>query len=304
MENPIDDTKPQCVAPELCIGHRFEPQRRTYGTNDCILYAVAVGAQVDSPDKRFLYEGHDRFQVLPSFASTLPRMPDLLDGIARCPGIPRYNPMHLLHGEQEVVLVGGRALAPEGSVVCKPEVIGVQDKKSGALLVIEIRVEDSDSEDLLCINRISVFIRGLGGFDPERKQKPVDRLLGIAKGVDRDPDFVWRHSTTREAAALYRLVGDSNPLHIDDELARSGGLEAPPLHGLCTLGTADVAVAKLVLGGDTDRVRGVNARFTSVVTCGDKLRVDIWREPDGIFFTVHDETTNQNCLALGSLELA
>ena len=40
---------------------------------------------------------------------------------------------------------------------------------------------------------------------------------------NRDPDAVVEETTSEELAAVYRLSGDYNPLHIDPEIAALGG---------------------------------------------------------------------------------
>ncbi len=55
---------------------------------------------------------------------------------------------------------------------------------------------------------------------------------------DRAPDSVVEERIPENAALLYRLTGDWNPLHADPSFAKAFGFEQPILHGLCTFGYA------------------------------------------------------------------
>jgi len=43
----------------------------------------------------------DEFKVFPTNSTTISNGTDVLNSILSCPGIPDFNPMNLLHGEQE-----------------------------------------------------------------------------------------------------------------------------------------------------------------------------------------------------------
>ena len=60
---------------------------------------------------------------------------------------------------------------------------------------------------------------------------------------EREPDAVCDLPTRPETALIYRLSGDTNPLHADPDFARAAGFERPILHGLATFGIACHALA-------------------------------------------------------------
>ena len=101
---------------------------------------------------------------------------------------------------------------------------------------------------------------------------------------DRAPDAAIDTPTLKQAALLYRLSGDLNPLHIDPDVAAIAGFDRPILHGLCTLGIAAQAILATALAWDPARVRSLHVRFSAPVFPGETVRTDLWQEPGQIAF--------------------
>jgi acyl dehydratase len=132
----------------------------------------------------------------------------------------------------------------------------------------------------------------------------VDRSAGNFGG-DRGPKTQWAVppdgdkpafgaalDTAPHQAALFRLSGDKNPLHIDPEFALQAGFDRPILHGLCSFGVACRAVLNRLCGCDPSRLKSFGARFVHVVHPGDTLTTEGWRShsPDTYLW----RTTNQD----------
>jgi acyl dehydratase len=67
-----------------------------------------------------------------------------------------------------------------------------------------------------------------------------------------------------------------HPLHVDPEIAAAAGFERPILHGLCTLGSLTLAIAR-ALDRDPGDLSAASARLTAPVYPGQELAVELWR---------------------------
>jgi len=237
-----------------------------------ILYHLGVGAGVpptDPGELQYTYESSP-LKVLPSFG-VIPVFSSL-GGLIGLEGLS-FNPMMLLHGEQDLVL--HKPLPARAKVENTGRVAAVYDKGKGALLVIESETKDETGEPL-CTNRFSAFIRGEGGFGGEPGPQPGNKPPG------REPDVVAESPTLPQQALLYRLSGDKNPLHVDPNMAALGGFDRPILHGLCSFGIVCKAAVDNALDGDVTKVGRYQARFSGVVFPGETIVTSMWREGEQV----------------------
>jgi acyl dehydratase len=241
-------------------GFEYEPVSARYGARETILYALGVGAGARDDELRFVYEtglqALPTFPVAPPFAALM-SMEDVL-------GIDLAT---VLHGEQRLRL--HRPVPAGGQLDIRAHISKVWDKGAGA--VIDTTADVVVDGEIVATTTYASFVRGGGGFGGERGS-------GLRPpAVDRPPDAVATETTLDRQAQVYRLAGDTNPLHVDPAFARAAGFERPILHGLCTYGFAARMAMHLVAGGRPESVTGVDARFTDVVYPGDALTVELWR---------------------------
>ncbi len=75
---------------------------------------------------------------------------------------------------------------------------------------------------------------------------------------------------TREQIKAYAdASGDQNPIHQDDEIARSVGLPGLIAHGMLNYGLLSRALTDWL--GDPGRLRRLNVRFSAMVQPGDTV---------------------------------
>ena len=260
---------------EKVVGARIPGAVSEWDEDAVILYHLGVGAGVpptDAGELQYTYESSP-LKVLPSFG-VIPVF-QMLGGLVGLEGLS-FNPMMLLHGEQDLVL--HKPLPARAKVENAGRVSDVFDKGKGALVVVETETKD-DSGDLLCTNRFSAFIRGEGGFGGESGPAPGNEAPG------REPDVVAESVTLPQQALPYRLSGDKNPLHVDPNMAALGGFDRPILHGLCSFGIVCKAAVDKALDGDVTRVTRYQARFSGVVFPGETIVTSMWREGDKVLLS-------------------
>lgn len=88
-------------------------------------------------------------RTIPTFGVLFPHT--LLSDITTLPSL-RFNPMMLLHGEQELVLPVG-AIPTSATVTTRGRITNIFDKGRGAVVIVEAVTSDMASGAIVCVNR-------------------------------------------------------------------------------------------------------------------------------------------------------
>ncbi|KAF2790188.1 multifunctional beta-oxidation protein-like protein [Melanomma pulvis-pyrius CBS 109.77] len=264
-----------------------------YTEKDVILYNLGVGSK--RTDLPFVYENHDQFQVLPTFGVIPPFnavSPFSLDDI-----VPNFSPMMLLHGEQ-FLEIRKFPIPTEAKLVSYPKLIEVVDKGAAGVVVTGTTTKDVNTGEDIFYNESTIFIRGSGGFGGPKKGGDRGASTAIHKPPQRAPDSVVEEKTTEEQAAIYRLSGDRNPLHIDPAFSKVGGFKVPILHGLCFFGISGKHVLQTY-----GPYKNIKVRFAGTVLPGQTLKTEMWKVGNTVIFQTKVVETGKLCISGAGAEL-
>lgn len=279
---------------ERLLERSFAPVEHTYTARDSSLYALALGLGSDPLDSRQLAFVHEQNQ------QAFPTLPMVLGypGFWAREADTGIDWRRLVHAEQSLQL---HAPVPaQGRVTGHTRITRIIDKgaEKGALLYLERRIVDADSGVLLAtVNQVNM-LRGDGGFGGPSGPIPAPHRL-----PERAPDSICDLASLPQAALLYRLSGDLNPLHIDPSVAHDAGFPRPILHGLCTLGIAVHGLLRSLLDYQPSRLAGLQVRFTAPFYPGETLRCEFWQEAGQVSFRASSLERGVQVLGAGLAQL-
>ncbi|PPQ69163.1 hypothetical protein CVT26_003537 [Gymnopilus dilepis] len=268
-----------------------EPSTYSYTERDVILYNLGIGAT--EKELKWVFEGDDEFSALPTFG-VIPQFP--CSSSLPLDWLPNFNPAKLLHGEQYLNIKA--PIPTSGELVSEARLLEVLDKGKAAAVTTIVETRDKNTGTLIFENQSTVFIRGSGGFGGKRTGSDRGAASAANTPPNRSPDAVIEEKTSTSQAALYRLSGDYNPLHILPEFAAIGGFDQPILHGLCSMGIAGKHVLKTY-----GPYKDIKVRFAGVVYPGETIVTEMWKEGHKVIFTARVKERNSVALAAAAVTL-
>lgn len=260
---------------EKILNYQFKSLEQTITPKDCMLYSLGIGLGADPVDPQqlqFVYE--ENLKAFPSQSVVIGHpgawiaAPEL-----------EVNWLKLLHGEQTIEQI--KPLQPGKTYVGNYRVLGVVDKGAdkGAIVYQEKTLTDKETGEHTSTITSSYFCRADGGCGSSGYEPPAQVAM-----PDREADKSVTIATAENAALIYRLSGDYNPIHADPVKAKKAGFEKPILHGLCSFGVATRAIVEACCDYNPEKLEFVGLRFSAPVYPGETIKVDLWQEGDHINF--------------------
>lgn len=253
------------------------PTHQALQPDSCIVYALGVGAGIHSPtslgdETKFIYE--EKLQVLPTQAAVM-----------AYPGFWMRDEMYgldwrrIVNAELRLTLLG--PLPFSGDLVGCTQVSGIHDKgpNRGAIVHTTRRISDSAGQELAVVEQLN-FCRGDGGYSGGDSSQSDELPYPIERPPQTNPASVAALQVGHQQAAIYRLTGDRNPLHIDPEAAKAAGYPAPILHGAATAGMVCRVLANHQPERESSFLSGFQLRFTGILFPGEVMKVALWSFPD------------------------
>lgn len=210
------------------------------------------------------------------------------------------GPVSVVHLGQSIRTV--RPVRASEQVTVRLDVLGVRKQPQGARVELGVELVGEDGPSPFAELVISTLLVGATLLEP----------YGTVAGTPAAPAAVGSgepqraaHTLTTDWIGAYaHASGDTNPLHLDADAARSAGFDTVIAHGMSVVALAVEEALDRFAAGDSSRVRGLGCRFSAPVPPGVSLEI-VFR-PDAGAHTVRFtcETPKGVAVKAGWIEFA
>ncbi len=193
--------------------------------------------------------------------------------------VPPEVLMFVVHGEQDMRF--HQPIVPGSVLRSRAAPIGVHVKPNGTSVVVKVETRD-DAGDLVVEQYMTSFFRGVSDGEGAGEEAPTHKLDGNAKSAG-PVAAVTQQLDTDQTYRYAEASGDTMPIHLDEEIAKSVGLPGIIIHGLCTMAFTSVAAVNELCAGDSTKLRRLAVRFSRPVLPGQEITTTFWAtgENDG-----------------------
>lgn len=193
--------------------------------------------------------------------------------------------LRVVHAEQEVWWSG--RIRPGDQIISTASIVGIEQRGVNEMLDLHIKFT---REDVTLVEMdYRLMMRGMK--KPEEKKSKSSRQTSAHGEKLAERSIVV---TDDQGLRYAEASGDHNPIHVNDDIARSVGLPGAILHGLCTMAFTSQAIVEDLLDGDPTRLRYMKVRFSRPVFMGETLTTEVYDagfQEDGLH-VVNFETKN------------
>ena len=205
------------------------------------------------------------------FVLSSPAFDDTVRGLAVDPAaIPV-----VVHVSQRITV--SRLLRPDEPVTVDLQVTGARREARGVRLALHGAVLDADTEPIADLIT-SVLLNAAVTVEPFGEMPTPAAPAG--SGVGTPANRTW--SLTTEMIRRYaEASGDHNPIHLDDAAARAAGFDGVIAHGMSVLAAVTEIAVDEYGDGDPAMIRDVGCRFSSPVSPGEPVDVELRPDAGG-----------------------
>jgi acyl dehydratase len=160
------------------------------------------------------------------------------------------------------------------TLLTRAAAVAVRGVSSGVVVTAKGTTE-TDRGELVAEQYVSVFFRG-SHLEVDLGEPPPEHRIPAGL-LESEPLAHVRQRVDPDQAVRYAPAsGDFNPIHLDEQAARSVGLPGTILHGLCTMAFCARAVVQHFCPENPERLARLALRFARPVLPGQTLSHSIW----------------------------